>query len=246
MSIPDFINKDNIITLWDVISDEDVFKFLSKDIQSNVYQVFVNNITEFYETEKTNNTTLIEKNKKYIILILNYIKKNYPEKLPNKIKILVNEPVKELITYEEIQNEKQIKFDLELNKLQENFNKSMQIKIPEVPDFADKQMDTPIDEIDKLVKEMTLKRNYELEEINFNHSNSEKQFKKNVSWGNNQEISFLENDDNFILNKLKKINPTNEVNSTNGINTTNDEMLNIMNKKIDFILDILSKNNLIK
>ena len=39
--------------LWDVISDEDIFKFLSPDIQSKVYNLFINNIQGFYEVERT-------------------------------------------------------------------------------------------------------------------------------------------------------------------------------------------------
>ena len=114
MSVLEFTHKNNITTLWDVISDEDVFKFLSKEIQTNIYQIFLNNISSFYEIERTKNTNLIEQNKKYIVLILNYIKNTFPKKIPNKIKILTDTPIKEIITYEDIQNYRQTQFERDL------------------------------------------------------------------------------------------------------------------------------------
>ena len=49
MSINDFVKKDNISMLWEVISDVDNFKFLKRDIQGNIYQLFLNNIQGFFE-----------------------------------------------------------------------------------------------------------------------------------------------------------------------------------------------------
>ena len=88
MSINQFLHKDNISTLWDVISDEDMFKFLKRDSQEKIYQMFVNNIKGFYDVERTKTNNIVDINKKYILLILNYIKKNFSQSMPNKIRIL--------------------------------------------------------------------------------------------------------------------------------------------------------------
>lgn len=53
MNIINFSNKENINTLWDVISDEEIFKFLSRDIQTTILSLFSNNIKGFFETERT-------------------------------------------------------------------------------------------------------------------------------------------------------------------------------------------------
>ena len=45
----------------------------------------------------------------------------------------------------------------------------MTIKAPPVPEFADKFTDKPIGEMDKIIKEMTSKRNYEVEQFNRNY-----------------------------------------------------------------------------
>jgi hypothetical protein len=168
MNINNFLTKENVNTLWDVISDEEIFKFLSRDIQSNVGNLFSTNIKGFFETEKTKTNNLIEMNKKYILLILNYIKKNHPHQ-PSKIKILEEQPAKELITYEELQNERKTHFEKDLQQRQQEFEDTMTIKAPPVPEFADKFTDKPIGEMDKIIKEMTSKRNYEVEQFNRNY-----------------------------------------------------------------------------
>lgn len=170
MSIREFIKKENIDMLWEVISDEKIFSYLSRDIQANVYQLFINNFKGFFDNEKMKTTSLVEINKKYILLILNYIRKNYPIQ-PNKITIH-HEPVKETITYEEIQNDRRSKFDQDLNRRQEEFEDFMTIKAPPVPEFADKETDRPIKEMDKILKEMQASRNYEIEQISKNQTNS--------------------------------------------------------------------------
>ena len=168
MDVNNFLKKENVNTLWDVISDEEIFKFLSRDIQSNVGNLFSTNIKGFFETERTKTNNLVEINKKYILLILNYIKKNHPHQ-PSKIKILEEPVVKELITYEELHTERKTHFEKDLQQRQQEFEDTMSIKAPPVPEFADKFTDKPIGEMDKIIKEMTSKRNYEVEQFNRNY-----------------------------------------------------------------------------
>ena len=169
MNINNFLHKENLNTLWDVISDEDIFKFLSRDIQSKVAQLFTNNITGFFEIEKTKTNNLVDINKKYIMLILNHIKKTYTQQMPNKIKILEETPVKEFITAEELYNERKSQFDKDLSRRQEEFENIMTVKAPPVPNFLDKYEDKPIGGMDKIIKEMTAKRNYDVEQITKNN-----------------------------------------------------------------------------
>ena len=168
MSINDFLHKDNLATLWDVISDEDIFRFLKKPVQSEISQVFTNNIRGFFESERAKNSNLIDMNKKYIILILNYIKQGVNAKMPSKIKILDEPPPpsKELITYEDLQTDRLSQFDKDLTRRQEEFTSAMKLNVPDAPKFTDNYEDKPIAGIDKIIKEMTAKRNYDVEEIN--------------------------------------------------------------------------------
>jgi hypothetical protein len=217
MELNYFLEKDNIKTLWDVISDEDIFKFLSKDIQGKISQIFLNNIKGFFELEKTKNHNLIDINKKFILLILNYIKTNYPEKIPNKIKIY-EQPVKELITYEEIQNERKNDFEKDLLQRQEDFTNSMSLQVPQVPDFTDKNIDKPISEMDKIIKEMISKRNYD-EQIKYNY-NSE----INNNWLKSQKTSVKS--DKFNLNAETETNVHSNTNTNTFNLLENDEVFN--------------------
>ena len=166
MSIKEFNQKGNVQMLWDLISEEEIFKFLTP----NIYSIFLNNLQDFFVAERKNNS-LVDLNKKYILLVLNYIKKNYMIQ-PSKITIYNEPPAKELITYEEIHNDKKSQFEKDLTKRQEEFEESMNLKTPPLPEFADKDRDKPIKEIDKILKEMQAQRNYEVEQINRTYNSS--------------------------------------------------------------------------
>jgi hypothetical protein len=186
-----FNKKENIQMLWDVISDEEIFKFLSPDIQSKVYSLFINNIQGFFEVERTKTpNTLVEMNKKFILLILNHIRKTYPYQ-PSKIKIHNDPPVKELITYEEIQNDRKSQFEKDFTKKQEEFEDFMAIKSPPVPEFADPvgKTDKPIKEMDKILKDMLAQRNYEVELINKSYNNINTNDSQVDNWLKPQETS---------------------------------------------------------
>lgn len=194
MSLKKFIQKENIQMLWDVVSDEDIFKFLSPDIQSKIYDVFINNIKGFFEVEQTKNTSLVDINKKYILLILNYIKKTYPYQ-PSKIKIHSEPHVKELITYEEIHNDRKSQFDKDFSKRQEEFEDFMTVKAPPVPEFADPvgKSDKPIKEMDKILKDMQAQRNYEVEQINRSYNPN-----NNPNINNNQADNWLKSQETSL------------------------------------------------
>ena len=229
MNYSNFISKENISTLWEVISDEDVFKFLSKDKQNNIYEIFIDNIKGFFDVEKKNINNLIDMNKKYIVLILSYINKNYPTQL-NKIKILENPNLKEeneLITYEEIQNDKKSKFELDLIKKEEEFMEAITLKVPPVPNFTDNFIDEPIDEMEQKIKEMTEKRKYDIEIINRNYEKNNNQ----LNFLQSQETSiknekFKHKENNLTKNVSWGINEEFEINSTNETLKETDEITN--------------------
>jgi hypothetical protein len=236
MSNTDFFRNENIEMLWDIIIDEEIFKNKSSHIQNEVKTTFLNNIEGFYKTEKLNTKNLIDLNKKYILMILNYIKNSFSQQkqnfIPqnNKIKIY-DEPLdnkKALITFEDIQNDRTTQFERDLNKHKEDFNDSMSLAIPPVPNFADDSKDLPINEMEKMIKEMTDKRNYDIEQINrnINVSNADnwlkpketsiksekyqppqqKQFENNNSGLKHIKIENTELDTNLYKNQIIDLN----------------------------------------
>jgi hypothetical protein len=225
MNISNFLTKQNISMIWDVISDEDIFKFLSRDVQLKISEVFTNNLKGFYDNEILKTNTLIELNKKYILLMLTFIKNNYPQK-PSKITILEEvSPTnqKNLITYEEIQNDRKSQFDKDLSRHQEEFTNAMTLKVPPVPDFNDKLEEKPITEMEKIIKEMTAQRNYEVEQINRGF-NSQTQ---DDNWLKPQETS-IKNEK--LQSPLKQENPNISVANTN----SKVKYLKIENEEISF------------
>jgi len=265
MSIQNFLTKDNIQTLWDVVVDENIFKFLEKAQQINVLNIFNENLKGFFETEKTKAINLIYLNKKYIMLILNYITKNFKNNITNKIKIYDEPEEKVPITYEEIQNEKKSQFEMDLIKRQQEFTNAITKQVPDVPDFKDNFKDEPIGEMEKMIQEITRKRNYDVEQINQSYQKGNDQWmkpqetsiksekylsqiqeniedqKKNVTWGNN-EIIFDDdkNLDQDIFKKLKKVN-TNE-NITLLLNDkTFEQRLTNIEEKLEIYNDKIDK-----
>jgi hypothetical protein len=139
MNTTNFLNNENVKVLWDVVIDEDIIKRQSREFHENILKLFRNNLKGFYDVESQKTTNLVDMNKKYILLILNHANKQIKQNVKpeyRKIKILDELPqkkVNELITYEEIQNDKRSQFDKDLNRRQEEFTNSMALPVPPVP-----------------------------------------------------------------------------------------------------------------
>ena len=194
-----FLNNENVKVLWDVIIDEDIIKRQSREFQENILNLFRSNVKGFYDVESQKTTNLVDMNKKYILLILNHANKQIAQIAQiaqnskpeyRKIKILDELPqkkVNELITYEEIHNDKRSQFDKDLNRRQEEFTNSMALPVPPVPKFTDNLEDGPITEIEKAIKELTSQRNYDVEQIN--KSNNTNLSSNTDNWLKPQETS---------------------------------------------------------
>jgi hypothetical protein len=178
MNTKNFLNNENVKVLWDVVIDEDIIKRQSREFHENILKLFRSNLKGFYDVESQKTTNLVDMNKKYILLILNHANKQIKQNVNpeyRKIKILDELPqkkVNELITYEEIHNDKRSQFDKDLTKRQEEFTNAMALPVPPVPKFSDNLEDGPISEIEKAIKELTSQRNYDVEQINKSNNNS--------------------------------------------------------------------------
>lgn len=247
MSTTNFLHKDNLKILCDVIFDEDIIKKQTREFQENIFNLFMVNTKGFYEVESKNITSLVDMNKKYILLILNHANKSIQKTGMSeykKIKILDEEPKNgnELITYEEIQNDKRSQFDKDLNKRQEEFTSAMTLPVPPVPKFTDSLDDGPISEMEKAIQEITAQRNYDVEQINKNNNNSI--ISSNVdNWLKPQETSVKTDKiiqqpqiNNISNNRIKREQESPKKNVTWGKNEIKLEMKEIT-KEIEEIED---------
>lgn len=235
MDITYFLNNENVKVLWDVIIDEDIIKRQSREFHENILNLFRSNLKGFYDVESKKTNNLVDMNKKYILLILNYANKQIAQNVKpeyRKIKILDELPqkkVNELITYEEIQNDKRTQFDKDLNRRQEDFTNSMALPVPPVPKFTDDKLsEGPITEIEKAIKELTSQRNYDVEQINKNNNNSLNSNTDN--WLTPQETS-VKNDK--LNPQLSNIQNTNSINGNINGNNSRLKYIKIDNDNVE-------------
>ena len=159
MSKTDFLTKQNVSLLWEVIMDNDFMKNKPQNEVSQIIDIFNVNLKKFHDS--TNNNNLTELNKNYITVIMNFINKNFNKPTPTPTP--PNE--KKLVTYEELQNDRLSKFEKDLNSRQQEFTSAMALPVPPTPDFSDKK-DEPLSEIEVEVKRYMAQRNYDVEQLN--------------------------------------------------------------------------------
>lgn len=236
MSIEYFLNRANIQLLWDVLIEEPTIKNIctSNKKINEIAAIFETNIQPFYYNEKQKCSNLVELNKKYILLLVNYIvkinneiKTNYNTNTNSasqnkhsfkKIKIH-NDSQEEHITFEEIQNARLSNFEKDLSNKQQEFNDAMKLPIPPTPKFND-SIDEPINEIELEIKKMQEQRKYDIELIHKSHSqnNSDNNNndnildnkKKHISWSNDNKFYDYQNVEN-----VENIQPALEIQENN-------------------------------
>jgi len=161
-----FLSDKNIRMLWEVILDEDVVINKNREEITLINEIFLKVAQQFYDKEKTIHTDLISMNKKFISIIITILNQNFPK--PKQIAIHENiSPV--LITAEEIQASRVNEFERNLSERQNDFAKSMELPLPETPNFSDDMKDEPITELDAIIKKTIAERNLEMQKITNNY-----------------------------------------------------------------------------
>jgi hypothetical protein len=231
MSINDFLEKENLELLWEVLIDEPLIKQLCDSVikYKTLMHIFQSNLNDFFMTEKNNCNNLIELNKKYILLIINYVIKTnnnnqttiptqnpYTTSQYKKIKIHEDEPIKQSITFEDIHNDRMNFFEKELTKKQEEFTNAMTLPVPPVPNFSD-NLDEPMSEIELEIKRIQEQRNYDIEMIN--NTNKSSNVSSDANWLQPQETSIK----NEKLIKINNVTRQNNGNNNNKHITWEDE-----------------------
>lgn len=244
-----FLDKENILLLWDVLSDENIIKNQTEETILKINEVFRNNIRGFFENEKHKSNNLIEMNKKYIMLILQVVNNNFNVTIQpiKSTELITNSDFiskKELVTYDEIQNDRRSQFEQNLSKKQQEFTNSMTIPIPNLPKFTDNYQDKPISEMENMIKEITAQRNYEIEQINRSYN-----INKNDNWLKPSETSIKTEkiQEAELIQISSKNNNLHKINSINSINSNNNiKYIKIENKTLDNNIlndDIIDLNN---
>jgi len=217
MSTNDFLTKQNVDLLWEVIIDDDLFKNKPKELINQIGSIFTQNLRGFNEAEKNNSSNLMSMNKRFIGLMLNH---SYSIINTNKNPTTVQKQ-KELITSTDLQTERMSQFEKDLSQKQSEFTNAMSLPVPPVPKFSDNNLDEPIGEMELAIKKAVEQRNYDIEQVNrtLNKSNADSWLKPQETSLKSEKIVPLKNqksDSNFYhenspaQNSLKYIKIDNE------------------------------------
>jgi hypothetical protein len=138
-----FISNQNADLLFEVINSS---KFMIDREKHN------NEMNQFSFNKKfmnLNKQELLTMNKEYI----SYISQLYNSKINNTP-----------ITFEELQSLKREKFNIELNKKQEEFQELFQKKLPKTLNFKE-EIDKPISEMEDLISQTIAQRSFDIEQL---------------------------------------------------------------------------------
>lgn len=212
-SVENFMSENNVELLMDVIKDNEVIKLCASNTKINITDLIYKNLKGFYENESINTKNLTDLNKKYIMLITNYMTSTVTKPVVNKTN---TEP----ITHEDIQKQNADKFTNELNLKQQEFTNYMNVAVPPTPNFKD-EIDKPLSEMDEMIKEITEQRKYDIDKINYNGDNTnwitskktsiKEEKKNNIHYlnDNKEVLKYITiHDDNIDENKLNIIDLT--------------------------------------
>ena len=219
----EFFKPENVYLIWELLSEQNIIKNQSNQVKEEISNYVVSEIHNFYKNILKNKLrlSLIDLNKEYIKFIVLYVKTNFSNQINqiNKIKIH-DEP----ITFEAIQEQRELEFNTKFNEMQNDFTSMVTIKKPDTPQFEDiiEDQHISVNEMEEKLKEMTSKRNYDFQVFetknqkntnnnstndNNNINNNNINNKKSVSF----EISNLEDTTNEATkNKTKDTNVTND------------------------------------
>ena len=167
-----FINKQNLALLWDVLLDELKIKSSHPSFISNIQTVFNSNINPFIARAQQN-TPLIELNKHFLSQVVLAVHKLFPQ-LSNDVKRITisSEEISEPYKIEDIQAERLSEFDKELNMKRMELENYMTLPKPKGVQFSDNNVDGKITSMDALVSEKLAERNLELELLQKNNYNT--------------------------------------------------------------------------
>lgn len=245
----DFLRQPNIQMVWEIIMEHPAIKGQPPKVSSEVYNVMMQNIQGFYEKETTRLSTLVELNKKFIGVLIQYISENYSKKTNSSVKI------------EDIQYERQSKFEQELKQKQADFSSAMSLPTPPTPRFKDETPELPMTEMAAALKKATEQRNYDMEVINKTRTvptikineNVDRKVpvqdiidlsspSKHISWAEEENIivsAVDENEESIDINglfkKLKKVEPLTQYPSLD----QTDDRIQSLERKVDLILEML-------
>lgn len=160
-----FLSNQNVNLLWEVLLDEPSIRHITPEEITKLHAVFSNNLTIFNESNKPNNnshTDLTQLNKTFLGQMIRMIRAN--------INTTKN---KNVYKVEDIQAQRQQQFEQQLAQKRNDFEASMTLTKPPIPNFTEKIEDEKIKGMDELIAKTVAQRNFDISQINMNPSNTD-------------------------------------------------------------------------
>ncbi len=251
-NITQFLIKQNIQILWEVLLDELRIDTNNNQIVSNIRTVFESNINPF-TSRAPKNTSLVDLNKQFLSQVVVAVNRLFPglkqEQELKRINISSEEvQIQEPYKIEDILTARQTNFEKQVKQKQLEFDNSIHLQRPQELDFSEKIDDGKIKEMDALIAETIARRKFEVE-----------QYKPILNTTGNTNTNILETeeaekqqyDDNQFNNletevnrKLKYINIDNNTNNITLNETVNKKYNNAsQKKKVSWIENKLTNNS---
>jgi hypothetical protein len=170
----EFVKRQNIELLWDVLLDELCIDANNKQLTGNIRVVFEKNISPFVARANPN-ANLIELNKTFLKQLIVAINKLFPS-LRNMKKIQIGDEFSDKpYKIEDIHSARQSDFEKQLEQKRQDFEVTMNPSKPNEMDFSDKFQETKITSMDALIAETVAKRNFDLEQVQYANYNTTSQ-----------------------------------------------------------------------
>ena len=175
-SYAQFLSRENLSVLFDVITDE----YKSLILDKNKFNIAFNEMVQvfYYNQIKSgpqNVYDIVNMNKKFIIYMSDGLEKKY--NINKRNNVVKNNMVSTPITNEDIKNERLDKFDKELNLKQNEFKSAFNQPIPDTPNFKS-PLDKPIIKMDILTQQKLEERENEIQSIYNTIQNNKNDIKK--------------------------------------------------------------------
>ena len=154
----EFLTDANAQMIWDIMQESRIYNNVEYQDQIEIRKHFIQNMRLFYEQKGRGIPHLFEQNKLFIGAVLNeYRSKERPN-------ASIKPQKKEAYTTKEIQAERASQFERDLDKRRNDFENSIAVPKPPVPEFSDK-MDKPISEMNALIAKTVAQRELEIAQI---------------------------------------------------------------------------------
>lgn len=172
-----FMNRENLTLLWEVLLDELKINTSNKNIVNNIKTVFDSNIKPF--TSRANaKSNIMELNKLFLSQVVIAVNRLFPNmssmqnQEQNIKRITISDEDIEPYKIEDIQSSRQNNFEKEVERKRLDLENYMSPQKPSELDFSDRNSDGKIKAMDTLVADKMAERNLEFETFQNNNYNT--------------------------------------------------------------------------